>query len=213
MQQKFLAIFSLCSTLAVADSGFYVGVGAGYGTISNTTANGYQFLDNSTTTNGGNIAGMIYGGYDFSRYVGIQMDYIYIANIAYSTGTANNVQGSFNASQQVLDLGIIGHFPFGIFTNSLSGLSIFGKLAVGYATTSFNGGYVENGQALANDQELPTFAQGLVPVIGGGVEYGINSVGVRLEYNYIGTTTANNSGINLMNSSNNLVMLSVMYHF
>lgn len=203
--KKPLFFFTLFCSPAFAESGFYAGLGAGIANISTATTNSYSYLDGSSNKSGSNMVGSIYAGYDFSRYVGIQFDYDYIANVQFSdTGY------SFNANQQILDLGITGHLPFGLFANSLSGLSLFGKLAVGYTSVSFSGGYVNNG---TSTQALPTFAQNLVPVIGGGVEYGIKSVGIRLEYDYIGTTTVSNSGQNLMSVNNSIGLLSVFYHF
>lgn len=210
-------LYSLSALLiasSYADSGLYVGLGAGYGSIYTNTTNGYTYLDGSSSKNGGNMAGGLYVGYDFNRYLGLQFDYDYIANIQYSSSSVNGINGSFNANQQILDLGITGHLPFDIFTNNLSGLSLFAKLAVGYTTTSFSGGYLDSsGQSLAGIQAMPTFAQSVVPVIGVGVEYGIDSVGARLEYDYIGNTNVTNNGVNMMNLSNDLILLSVMYHF
>lgn len=212
---KFVTFMSLLSIAAFADGGLYLGFGAGYGSINNNTVDGFNFVDGTSNKSGGNMAGGIYAGYDFNRYVGMQFDYNYIANVSYNTGSnsSTGVQGSINANQQILDLGIIGHLPFGLFANSLSGLSLFGKLAVGYTVENFNGGNLVSSGSSPVTAQLPSQASSIVPVIGGGVEYGWSNVGLRAEYDYIGNTVVTNNSQSLMNSNNNLVLLSVFYHF
>lgn len=209
------SFFYILSTYALADDGLYVGVGAGYGSINATTINGNSFANDSSSQNGGNAAGGVYVGYDFSHYVGIQADYNYIANVQYSTGY-NGITGSnssFSASQQIIDLGVTGHLPFSLFANALSGISIFGKLALGYSTTSFSGGSLLSQNVAGGSVNLPGSSSTLVPVIGAGAEYGIGSVGIRLEYDYIGSTNVSINNLNSMNVNNNLVLLSALYHF
>jgi hypothetical protein len=133
----------------------------------------------------------------------------------FSGGASNNptVQSSYSATQQVIALGVVGHVPFQLFANALAGLSVFGRLSVGYSTLNFTGGAIAPPSDYKNLQLFPGYAQSLVPLAGAGIEYGISSVGVRLEYNYIGNTTVNNNDINLINTSNNIGLLSVLYHF
>ncbi len=215
LKLRLITIISLFSLIpAFADSGLYAGIGAGYGTINTNTTNGFSFPSNSSSSGGGNIAGSVFVGYDFSHYVGVQFDYDYIGNVQYSSGsTIPGITGSFNANQQLLALGIIGHLPFGLFANNLSGLSIFGKLSAGYTFTSFSGGSVIAPQASNYQVNLPASSSSLVPVVGAGVEYGINSVGVRLEYDYVGNTPVTNNNQTLLNVNDSLVLLSVLYHF
>lgn len=200
---------------AYADSGLYLGVGAGYANQGISTTNGYSYLDGSSSQSGGNMLGSVYLGYDFNHYLGIQSDYFYMADVQYTIGNNlnNGSQGSFTASQQLIDLGITGHLPFGIFANSLSGLSIFGKLALGYSFMNFSGGTVGINGNSSSTQNIPGSSQGLVPVIGGGFEYGIDSAGIRLEYDYIGNTPISNNGQSLMNANNSIFLLSALYHF
>ncbi|MDD3266470.1 MAG: outer membrane beta-barrel protein [Burkholderiales bacterium] len=208
-----LTLLYVAPQFASADSGLYAGIGAGYGTINTSTTNGFNYVDGASNKNNGNMLGSIYVGYDFSRYLGVQVDYNYIANTQYTTGTdaATGAQGSFSASQQLVDLGITGHLPFELLANSLSGISLFGKAAIGYNTVNFNGGTVRT--STGYQQNLPGTAQSMVPVIGGGVEYGISSVGIRLEYDYIGNTSVNVNNQNLMNVNNNIYLISALYHF
>lgn len=216
MLKKLIFISSILFTnFAFADSGFYVGVGVGYGSMSNNTVNGYNFLDGGSERSASSTLGSIYAGFDFNRYVGIQADYDYLSSMNFAGGASNNQNfpSSYSATQQVIALGVVGHLPFQLFANSLSGLSIFGRLSVGYSTLDFNGGAIATPSTYDNPQLFPGYAQSLVPLAGLGVEYGVNSVGVRLEYNYIGNTTVNNNDINLINTSNNLGLLSILYHF
>lgn len=204
----------LC-TYAQADGGLYVGVGAGYGTIGSNTTGGTSYPNGSSSQGGGNMAGSVYVGYDFSHYVGIQADYDYIANVQYSTGSIPNsgVNGDFSVNQQVLDLGITGHLPFSLFADALSGISVFGRLAFGYSTTTFSGGQLASSSSTGGSVNIPSSASNLVPVVAAGAEYGIGQVGIRLEYQYIGNSTININGQNVLNVNNNLVLLSALYHF
>lgn len=211
----FLLVLLSLAKVTFADAGVYLGVGAGYGNLSTSTVSGFSYMDGGTSKSGSNFLGSIFAGFDFNRYVGIQADYYYLSDIEFGGGSSAVPQytASYSATQQVIDLGIIGHFPFELFTDSLAGLSIFGKAAVGYSTLNFNGGYIGNAPSYTNIQAFPGFSQSPVPVLGLGVEYGYASVGVRLEYDYIGNTTVNNNSQNLINDSVNLGMLSVLYHF
>lgn len=202
-------------SLAHADSGFYVGIGTGYANLTSSTTNGFSYMDGATSKSGSNMLGSVYAGYDFNRYVGMQFDYDYLADVQYTTGTTVNpgVQGSFSANQQILSLGITGHLPFELFANSLAGLSVFGKLAVGVSILNFSGGVVGAGNGLQYTQDLPANAQSMVPVVGFGAEYGMKSVGVRLEYDYIGNTSVSSDNQNLLNVNNSLGLVSVFYHF
>lgn len=209
-------LLGMISLAAYADSGTYIGISAGYGTTNSSATNGFSFSDGTGNKSGGSMAGGVFVGYDFNRYLGVQADYDYIANVNYTTGgnALTGAQSSINANQQILDLGIVGHLPFGLFANSLSGLSIFGKLAMGYTTTSFNGGtMISNGSSGLNAVQLPNNASSFVPVFGLGAEYGWSSVGIRAEYDYIGDTVVTNNNQTLMNVNNGLMLLSVFYHF
>lgn len=209
------AFLSAISAYALADGGLYVGVGAGYGTIGSNTTGGTSYPNGSSSQGGGNMAGSVYVGYDFSHYVGIQADYDYIANVQYSTGAtpSSGSNGDFNVNQQVLDLGVTGHLPFSLFADALSGISIFGRLAFGYSTTSFSGGQLTSPSASGGYVNIPSSASNLVPVLAAGAEYGIGQVGIRLEYQYIGNSTINTNGQNILNVNNNLVLVSALYHF
>ena len=214
LKLKLMLLTTLIACSAFADGGLYMGLGAGYGTINTNTTNGFAYLDGASAKGGGNLAGGLMLGYDFNRYLGVQSDYDYIANVQYTTGSSiPGVSGSFNGNQQLLDLGIIAHLPFILFSNNLSGLSLFAKLAIGYSFTNFIGGMVAATAAPALQISLPANSSSLVPVAGLGIEYGVNSVGVRLEYDYIGNTTIVNNNQTLMNVQNSLTLLSVFYHF
>lgn len=215
MTKKILFPLLIISGFSYADSGLYLGVGAGYNMQNTSTTNGFSYLDGASSKSGSNMLGSVYVGYDFNRFIGIQADYDYMANIQYTIGNDlnNGTQGSFSGSQQLLAVGLTGHLPFGIFANPLSGLSLFGKLSLGASFVNFDGGTVGAGTNLSYTQSIPSSSQSLVPVIGGGVEYGIDSAGVRLEYNYVGNTAINNNGQNLMNVNDSIILLSALYHF
>jgi hypothetical protein len=208
--------FILCSTISAcvyADSGLYLGIGTGYATINAKTTNGFSYIDGNSDKSDGNMLGNLFIGYDFSRYVGLQADYYYIASTQYSTGSdIPGIQGSFTINQQTIALGITGHLPFELFANSLSGLSLFAKLGIGYNTINIDGGTVANPDQ-SYIQSLSGYSGGLSPMIGGGVEYGIDNVGLRAEYERIGDITFSRDNQNLLNINNNLYMVSAFYHF
>ncbi len=215
MKKNHLFLICLISISSVyADSGLYLGIGAGYASTDSKTTNGFSYLDGSSEKNGGNMLGNLYVGYDFNRYVGLQADYYYIAGIPFNDVGSNipGIQGSFSVGQQTLALGITGHLPFELFANSLSGLSLFGKLAMGYNTFHFSGGNVANYDK-TYIASLPSTDENLSPIFGGGVEYGFDSVGIRAEYERIGSTPVGNDNQNMLSIDNNMYLISAFYHF
>ena len=185
-----------------ADGGFYIGIGAGYATIANATQSGFVF-NNSTsgTQSSGNIASTLYFGYDFNRYIGVELDY----NVAFSGQVAN----SYNVNQQLINGALLLHLPFGIFTPILTGLSLFAKGGLGYSIYGF--GSVN--PSCTNCVNPPATAYAFVPMFGAGVEYGFTNIGIRGEWNYSGSVTAPNLGSNQVITSSNMFLLSVLYHF
>ena len=145
----------LC-TYAQADGGLYVGVGAGYGTISSDTTGGASYANGSSSQGGGNMAGSVYLGYDFNHYVGIQADYDYIANVQYSTGSIPNsgVNGDFSVNQQIRPWNYRS-FTFSLFADAF-GISVFGRLAFGYSTTTFSGGQLASSSSTGGSVNIPS---------------------------------------------------------
>ena len=178
-------------------------IGAGYATLANATQGGY-FFNNSTsggTQSSSNIASTLYFGYDFNRYVGLQLDY----NVAY----AGQVAGSYNVNQQLINGAVLLHLPFGLFADALSGLSVFAKGGVGYSLYGFG---VVN-PTCTNCVNPPSQAYAFVPMYGAGIEYGFTNIGIRGEWNYSGSVIAPNLGSNQLVVSSNMFLLSVLYHF
>lgn len=135
MVKKILAIALLCaSTAAVADTGLYAGfgVGAAKGDIDVTTL-GEQWR---AAGNSGGIATRdrttgfkIFGGYEFNRYVALELTY---ADLGTLKASAKNPDGS-NA-QAVIDntaysLEAVGTAPIA------AGFSVFGKAGASLITT------------------------------------------------------------------------------
>ena len=202
MRRILLYIIAILTSIANAEGGFYVGIGAGYATVANAPQSGYTFNNLSGgTQSSSNFASTLYGGYDFNRYVGLEIDY----NVAFS----GQVASSYNVNQQVINGVVVLHLPFGIFANALSGLSIFAKGGVGYSFLGF-GAVNPSCTTCVNP---PSIAAGFIPAFGAGVEYGFTNIGIRGEWNYNGSVTAPNLGSNQVAVSSNIFLLSVLYHF
>ena len=204
-QSTFLKIFVvtiLSPTIAFAEGGFYTGIGAGYATTVGTVQNPFVFNSNGTTgtQSSSGIGSAIYFGYDFNRYVGIQSDY----DVDFTTQVAS----SYSVNQQLLGASMVFHLPFSLFSNSLSGLSIFAKGGLDYDMVGFSG------QPNCNNCVNPSGSNaGFVPVYGLGVEYGFTNVGYRLEWDGTGPIMNSNKGVSQTSISSSTVLLSILYHF
>lgn len=205
MQKNILTLLAittlLLSKVALADGGFYTGIGAGYANVNNTVQSPLTFSNGSSgSQSGGAVASTLYFGYDFNRFVGIQADY----DIAFSTSMAN----SYSSSEQVFGGSVLLHLPFSIFSDALSGLSVYAKGGVGYAIAGFSGQ-----STCINCVNPPNTASAFAPLYGLGVEYGFTNVGYRLEWDGIGSIMSNNGGTSQVGVSSNLFLLSILYHF
>jgi hypothetical protein len=202
MKRILLCIIAALAATLHADGGFYVGIGAGYAMLANSLQSSYTFNNLSGgTQSSNNFASTLYGGYDFNRYVGLEVDY----NVAFSGQVAN----AYNVNQQVINGVVVLHLPFGLFANALSGLSIFAKGGLGYSSLGFGG----VNPSCTNCVNPPSIAAGFIPAFGAGVEYGFTDIGIRGEWNYNGSVTAPNVGSNQVAVSSNMFLLSVLYHF
>lgn len=188
---------------AIAEGGFYIGIGAGYSGLTSTVQSPYQFNDgtNGSQTDG-SFASTLYFGYDFNKIVGIQADY----NAAWGTSNSNN---SYTMNQQLLGGSILVHFPFSVISNSLSGLDVYAKGGLDYNATNF--GNVNPG--CSNCVNPPNSATGATPLYGAGIEYGFTNVGYRLEWDYSGSLMTTNQGNNQVSITSNSFFLSILYHF
>ena len=198
---KWLSL-ALIAPLAFADGGFYTGIGAGYADVSNTTQNP-QIFNNGTlgTQSGSTFASNLYFGYDFNRFIGVQAEY----DVAFGATIAN----SYNAGQQLLGASLLVHLPFSLFSDMLSGVSVFAKGGYVYNTTTF--GNVN--QTCPNCVNPPTFANGFTPIYGLGAEYGFTNVGFRLEWDTTPAMVASNSNLSQVSVASNMFLLSILYHF
>ncbi len=202
--RKLLIIIAIINVWpAFAEGGFYAGIGFGYANIANTAQNNFTFNNGSSgTQNGPAPASTLYGGYDFNRYIGIQADY----NVAYSAQIPGS---SYSVYQQLIGASVLLHLPFGLFSNALSGFSIFVKGGLDYSVFDF-GNVSSTCSTCVNP---PGTAYAVVPVYGLGAEYGFGNVGIRGEWNYNSNVMAPNFGSNQVQASSNMYLLSVLYHF
>lgn len=202
MQKIVLTFMFLTSIFAYATGGFYAGIGAGYANISNTPLSGFNFNNGATSSqNTGAPALAFYGGYNFNRYIGVQVDY----DFSFSTP----IGGSYNTTNQLIDALAIVYLPFGIFTNSLSGFSLFVKGGIGYNDFKFS----NVNPTCSTCINPPGEGYGIIPVYGIGAEYNFNPVGIRLEWVGDNNITIPNLGYNQVQANSNMYLLSVLYHF
>lgn len=197
----FLVALSLLNS-ATAEGGFYTGIGVGYNDVSNTVQSPLVFnSDNASgTQNGSGIASALYFGYDFNRYIGIQSEY----DIGFPTQIAN----AYYANQQLFGLSVLAHLPFMLFSDLLSGLSVFAKGGIGYEVAALSGQSGCN-----NCVNPPNSASAFVPIYGLGIEYGTGNVGYRFEWDGVGSMMTANNGTNQTSISSNMFLLSILYHF
>jgi hypothetical protein len=202
MQKIRLLFLLLLAKLVMAEGGFYVGVGAGYSSLTGTVQSPYQFTNTSSSSQtAGSFASQLYFGYDFYHWLGIQFDY----NAAWGANYTN----SYSLNQQLLGGSVLFHLPFSIFSDSLSGISAYTKLGYDYNAINFGNTNSCNGCTNLNNA-----AYGYTPLFGLGAEWGLKNVGYRLEWDYSGGLMAqNNSGNNLVSTSSNSFLASIMYHF
>lgn len=199
-----LRLLCLCflSGIVVAEGGFYMGIGAGYADVTNTAQSPFQFSNSSTSLSGGSFASTLYAGYDFYRWLGIQIDY----NAAWGAGFNN---GS-SLNQQLIGASLLFHLPFGIMSTALNGLSAYAKVGYDYNAVNFGG---TNTGCSSCTNTLPSSSYGYTPLYGLGVEYGFKNIGYRLEWDYSGNLNAQNNGTNVVNTSSNSYLVSILYHF
>jgi hypothetical protein len=201
MRKLFFILAIINIKWCYAEGGFYAGIGAGYSSINNVPQSGLTFSNGSAVSqNAGAFTGGIYGGYDFNRIVGVQLDY----DVAFNGQTS-----SYNATGQIVDAAVLLHLPFGFIAEALNGLSVFAKGGIGYTTWGF-GNVSANCATCLNPQNS---ASGIVPVYGFGIEYGLKNMGIRAEWDYSGNVSASNQGTNQVQLNANTYLLSILYHF
>jgi hypothetical protein len=196
-------LLSLATTsYTFAEGGFYMGIGAGYASLNNNLQNNYVYNNgNSGNQTSGNVASTLYFGYDFNHYIGLQGEY----NVAYDSTVAN----SYNVNQQLLGVSALLHLPFSLISDSLAGLSVFGKIGADYDVIGFS----NVSPNCANCTNPPSSAFGYVPLYGAGIEYGQNNIGVRLEWDQSGNINASNMGSTQSIVNSNMYLISILYHF
>ncbi|MCC2626136.1 MAG: OmpA-like transrane domain [Burkholderiales bacterium] len=188
--------------LSYAEGGYYLGLGAGYASMTNIPQNSFSFNNGSfASQNVGSFATAIYAGYDFNRIVGLQIDY----NVAY-----NGWASGFIENQQLLDGAILVHLPFSIIADSLSGFSLYAKGGIGYSYYSFG----QVSPTCTTCVFPPNDTSSAVPVYGLGAEYAFKDfIALRAEWSHSGNVTAANVGNNQLLLDSNMYFLSILYRF
>jgi len=191
----------ICLGNCYATGGFYAGIGAGYSSIINIPQSGLSFANGSTgSQETPAFTTALYGGYNFNQIVGVQVDY----NIAF-----NGQVSGYSINQQLFDAAVLLHLPFGIFTDTLKGFSLYAKGGIGYSNYDFDGQLITCTTCI----NLPSSTYAFIPVYGLGAEYSFSSLGIRAEWDYSGNVIAPNFGSNQVQLNSNMYLLSILYHF
>src|SRR6185437_2103266 len=201
MRKLLFTLVILSAGICYAEGGFYVGLGAGFASITNSPQNGLTFINGSgSSENGGTFASTIYAGYNFNRIVGLQLDY----DVAYNGQTT-----TYNVSQQLTDAAVLVHLPFSFIADALSDFSLFAKGGIGYSYYGFGNISSSCVTCVIPPNNIST----LVPIFGLGAEYRFTSFGVRAQWDYSVNVTANNLGNSQVQLNSSMYFLSLLYHF
>jgi OOP family OmpA-OmpF porin len=215
-----LLILSTCFTVAslgwaagvqaADDGGWYLGAGIGQSragnmgnvgsTVDASLAN--QGVTGSTSFSGTNTAGKLFGGYQFSRYFGIEGGYSdlgqFSADSAISAPAPDSGSGTWKASN-VWSLAAIGSVPI------QKDFSAFGKLGLAYSKVDLSYIAPVSGATVSQSSSQTT------PLLGLGLKYDIDKhIALRGEWErYLNLGDSGTTG----RSDVNLWTVSVQYRF
>lgn len=189
----FLIASLLCFTgvTHAAMKGAYVGAGLGYSSLE-------DFSDASKQNNGG-LGGMLFAGYNFNQYVGIEASYRIYDETNYQVDDFNFLNFDYNLRSVALVgkgyLPLSDDSPFDLY-GSLGFAMVYGK-----------------GKVMLDNYKLGSSSNdALVGVIGIGASYAITKrVVLGLETSFMGGESGDDNNIGIPQST--LTTLNIGYHF
>ncbi len=167
--RKLILLTCLIGTASAGS--FYVGVDGGLASQSfayNNSVLGPQLNNSQLNVSGTGYDAQlgIFGGYDFSKYWGMELGYQYLFNSNNITGAGygpDNYPTSYNLNSQLVDLLAVGSLPI-----EDSNFAIYAKLGLAYVFPQM-GQFCAGGACLAS----PPSGSGLTLAAGLGLKYAI----------------------------------------
>ncbi|WDZ95972.1 outer membrane beta-barrel protein [Herbaspirillum sp. WKF16] len=175
---------------ADAGSPWYMGASAGY--AQNKVSN-MVFPAKASTKDGG-TGFKLYGGYQFSRHLAAELEYVHFGNYRMESPTINTTSKSSG-----LGLSAVGILPLSSDFSLLGKLGAMAKFTKARETYSFdNDVYTQNSTRI-------------VPMLGVAAEYRFTpALALRAEYQYVGRSTVGENNSKLENS---LMSAGLRYNF
>lgn len=207
-------------------NGFYLGGQGGWGnvhqeglsnsdvtTVINSQVGDFTQTASSSSSSSAGLAGRIFGGYQISQNLAVELGYTRFHNMTASvsesftdidTSTTGKVSTDMTLKTQAVDLVAKGIIPF------QNGFNIYGKLGAAYlrATGDANVTYTETGAAPIKGK-VDASANSIYPTFGAGVGYDLTqNVVADVSWNRIQKVGGNS---NL--ASTDLFAVGLSYHF
>jgi OmpA-OmpF porin, OOP family len=158
----------------VPDEGFYLGTAIGQAKLKNDTL---DWLDDlGANTDDKDTAFKLFAGYQFNPNFAVEASYVDFGDFeasAFATDGINVASGNVKASVDGFGFALIGRLPID------AGFSVYGKLGLIAWDGKVSGVARENGTVVFEGSDS---ADDIDPFYGVGVEYVINQVMVRAEF-------------------------------
>jgi OmpA-OmpF porin, OOP family len=158
----------------VPDEGFYLGTAIGQAKLKNDTL---DWLDDlGANTDDKDTAFKLFAGYQFNPNFAVEASYVDFGDFeasAFATDGINVASGNVKASVDGFGFALIGRLPID------AGFSVYGKLGLIAWDGKVSGVARENGTVVFEGSDS---ADDIDPFYGVGVEYVVNQVMMRLEF-------------------------------
>ena len=149
----------------VPDEGFYLGTAIGQATFKNDDFRNLAETDRKDT------AFKLFAGYQFNPNFAVEASYLDFGDFT-ATDVYNGEPDNFDYSVDGFGFALVGRLPID------AGFSVFGKLGLIAWDGDLKNDYVEDGQRVSDSFGT----DGTDPFYGVGVEYVVNQVMVRAEF-------------------------------
>ncbi|MDR5893204.1 porin family protein [Halomonas mongoliensis] len=158
----------------VPDEGFYLGTAIGQAKLKNDTL---DWLDDlGANTDDKDTAFKLFAGYQFNANFAVEASYVDFGDFeasAFATDGINVASGNVKASVDGFGFALVGRLPID------AGFSVYGKLGLIAWDGKVSGVARENGTVVFEGSDS---ADDIDPFYGVGVEYVVNQVMVRAEF-------------------------------
>ncbi len=200
MKKKIFYLLLLTTYNSYAFQGFYIGAGSGIATINTMPQHGIFSTGNNGTQVTNTPASTFYWGYQYNKFIAIQLEY----NSAYNVKIAD----TYKMNQNLLVFTAVGSLPLG-FTQILSNFAIFAKFGAEYNVIN----YFDVNSICVSCSPLPNSSFTYMPAYGIGIDYQFNNFGIRAELDNTLNNTVSNNNISIFTSNSNYYLGSIYYKF